>query len=135
MPSTGACISAKLSRMKGFGFREYQYGERGSVGDAQLPINMVQVDLHCTLGQPEPAPDFPVGCSLGDREHDLALADRERLRRPMSSFCYFSHVEVLDRMSLIVYPHLAPSGKKPNLIARPNVSLSRTRRREGASAN
>ncbi len=27
--------ASQLSRMKGFGFRVYQYGERGSVGDAQ----------------------------------------------------------------------------------------------------
>ena len=101
MPRRAREPASQLSRMKGFGFRVYQYSERGSVGDAQLPINMVQVDLHCTLGQPEPAPDFPVGCALREHEHDLTFAGREGFRRPMSSFCYFSHVEVLHRMSLI----------------------------------
>ena len=51
MPRRQGGIS-RLSRMKGFGFRVCQYGERGSVRDVQLPINMVQVDLHRALGQP-----------------------------------------------------------------------------------
>jgi hypothetical protein len=29
-----------------------QNGEHGAVGDAELPINMVQVNLHGSLGQP-----------------------------------------------------------------------------------
>ncbi len=33
--------ASRLSRMKGFSFGVCQYGERGSVRDAQLPINMV----------------------------------------------------------------------------------------------
>jgi len=76
--------ASRLSRMKGFGFGVYQYSERGSVGDAQLPINMVQVDLHGTLGQPEPAPDFPVGCALAEHEHDLTFAGREGVPRTIS---------------------------------------------------
>ena len=55
--SAGACISAKPHEGFWFScvpvrFRVYQYSERGSVGDAQLPVNMVEVDLHRTLGQP-----------------------------------------------------------------------------------
>ena len=38
--------ASRLSRIKGFGFGVCQDGERGSVGDAELAINMVQVDLH-----------------------------------------------------------------------------------------
>ncbi len=45
---------------------------------------MVQVDLHCALGQPEPAPDFPVGCALGEHEHDLTFAGREGVPRTLS---------------------------------------------------
>ena len=52
MPRRAREPASQLSRMKGFGFRVYQYSERGSVGDAQLPVNMVEVDLHRTLGQP-----------------------------------------------------------------------------------
>ena len=52
MPRRAREPASQLSRMKGFGFRVYPYGERGSVGDAQLPVNMVEVDLHRTLGQP-----------------------------------------------------------------------------------
>ena len=44
--------ASRLSRIKGFGSRVCQDGERGSVGNAELAINMVQVDLHRTLGQP-----------------------------------------------------------------------------------
>ena len=84
MPRRAREPASQLSRMKGFGFGVYQYSERGSVGDAQLPINMVQVDLHCTLGQPEPAPDFPVGCALGEHEHDLTFAGREGVPRTIS---------------------------------------------------
>ena len=84
MPRRAREPASQLSRMKGFGFRVYQYSERGSVGDAQLPINMVQVDLHCTLGQPEPSPDFPVGCALGEHEHDLTFAGREGDPRTLS---------------------------------------------------
>jgi hypothetical protein len=39
-----------LSCIKGFSMR--QHGERGSVGDAELAINMVQMDLHGSLGHP-----------------------------------------------------------------------------------
>ncbi len=48
MPGHGSDISWAASR----GFGVYQYGEGGSVGNAQLLINIVQVDLYCTLGQP-----------------------------------------------------------------------------------
>ena len=51
MPRRAREPASQLSRMNGFGFRD-QYSERGSVGDAQLPINMVQVYLHRTLGHP-----------------------------------------------------------------------------------
>ena len=58
MPRRAPGPASQLSRMKGLfscvpvRFRVYQYRERGSVGDAQLPVNMVEVDLHRTLGQP-----------------------------------------------------------------------------------
>ena len=71
----------RLSRIKG---SSRQYSERSSVRDPQLPINMVQVDLHCTLGQPKPPPNFLVGYAFGEHEHDLALAGTEWLMRPIS---------------------------------------------------
>jgi hypothetical protein len=37
-----------LSCIKGFSM--CKHGERGSVGDAELAINMVQMDLHGSLG-------------------------------------------------------------------------------------
>ena len=77
MPRRAREPASQLSRIKGFGFGVCQYGERGSVGNAELAINMVQVDLHRTLGQPKPPPDFPVGCTRGEHEHDLPLASRE----------------------------------------------------------
>ena len=76
--------ASRLSRIKGFGSRVCQDGERGSVGNAELAINMVQVDLHGALGQPKPSPDFPVGCTLGEHEHDLPLAGREWVPRTIS---------------------------------------------------
>jgi len=35
-----------------------QNGERGSVGDAEFPIDAVEVDLHCPLSQPQPVTTF-----------------------------------------------------------------------------
>ena len=48
-----------LSRIKGFGV--CQYGERGSVGNAKLAIDVVQVDLHGALGESKPLCYFLVG--------------------------------------------------------------------------
>jgi hypothetical protein len=45
---------------------------------------MVEVDLHCTLGQPKPSSDFLVGCTRGEHDNDLALAGREGLVRAIS---------------------------------------------------
>jgi hypothetical protein len=90
--------SYRLSRIKGFGVR--QYGERGSVGDAKLAINVVQVDLHRPLGQSQPPPYFSVRNTLGEHEHDLVLAGRERGVRRRTSFCGFVEtVKVLHRIS------------------------------------
>jgi len=61
-----------------------QYGEGGSVGNAKLAIDVVQVDFHGPLSEPEPLRYFPVGYTLGEHEHDLPLAGREWLMRPMS---------------------------------------------------
>jgi hypothetical protein len=41
---------ASLSRIKDFGV--CQYGERGSVSNAELAINMVQMDFDGPLSQP-----------------------------------------------------------------------------------
>ena len=87
MPRCGRELASRLSRIKSFGV--YQYGERGSIGNAELPVNVVEVDLHGALGQPEPSPDFLVGYTFGEHEHDLAFAGRERCMRTNSSFCYF----------------------------------------------
>ena len=65
-----------LSCIKGFGLR--QHGERGSVGDAELAINVVQMNLHGSLGQPQPPPDFLVGHALGNHPGYLPLAPRQR---------------------------------------------------------
>jgi len=72
MPTT-ATMSVKPHQ----GFGVCQYGERRSVGNAELAINTVQVDLHGPLSHAQPPPDFLVGYSLGEHEHELALASRE----------------------------------------------------------
>jgi hypothetical protein len=41
---------ASLSRIKRFGVR--QHGEFGSISNAELAINMVQMDFDSPLGQP-----------------------------------------------------------------------------------
>ena len=66
-----------------------QYGEGGSVGNAKLAIDAVQVDLHSPLGESKPLRYFLVGYTLGEHERDLPLAGREWLMRPMSQFCIF----------------------------------------------
>jgi hypothetical protein len=37
------------------------YGQRSSIGDPELAIDAVQVDLHGAFGQLEPSSDFRVG--------------------------------------------------------------------------
>ncbi len=48
-----------LGRIKGFGV--CQYGERGSVGNAKLAIDVVQVHFHGSLGESKPLRYFLVG--------------------------------------------------------------------------
>jgi hypothetical protein len=56
-----------------------QYSERGAVGDAELPVNPVQVDLDGAFGEPKPLRDFLVGQTLGHYLDDLAFTPSERL--------------------------------------------------------
>ena len=74
MKSRRQCGEPSLGQAASKGIGVSQNGERGSVGDAELPVNMVQVNLHCALGQPQPPPDFLVGDTVGEHADDLALA-------------------------------------------------------------
>src|SRR5204862_6112445 len=51
-----------------------QHSQRGSVGDAQLPVNPMQVDLDGTLCEPEAPADFLVGNALRQHQDYLALS-------------------------------------------------------------
>ena len=92
-----------------------QYGERRPVRNAELPINVVQVDLHGPLGQPQASRNFPVRYTLGEHEHDWALASRKWLMRPMSSFCYFSHVKMLHRMFPVIRRYQTNGAGRPEV--------------------
>ncbi len=61
-----------------------QYRKRGSVGDTQLPVDPMQVDLDGTFGQPKPSRNFLVGYTLGEHDDYLALAGREWVIRTSS---------------------------------------------------
>src|SRR5258705_12629272 len=47
--------------------------QRGSVGDAQLPVNPMQVDLDGALRQPEAPTNFLVGNTLREHQDYLSL--------------------------------------------------------------
>jgi hypothetical protein len=47
-----SAASYRIGQAASKGIGERQNGERGSVGDAELLINMVQVNLHGPLSQP-----------------------------------------------------------------------------------
>jgi hypothetical protein len=51
-----------------------QHSQHGSVGDAQLPVNPMQVDLDGGLRQPEAPTDFLVGNTLSEHQDYLALS-------------------------------------------------------------
>jgi hypothetical protein len=46
------CVKRRLGGLSRKGFGMCQDGKRGAVGNAELLINIVQVDLYCTFGQP-----------------------------------------------------------------------------------
>ena len=58
-----------------------QYGERGSIGNAKLAIDVVQVDLHGPLGESKPLRYFLVGQTFGYDPDDLAFTRSERVKR------------------------------------------------------
>jgi hypothetical protein len=68
-----------------------QYGERGSVRNAELAKNVVQVDLHGPLSESQPLADFLVGHAFREHENYLALASGERVGRAISPFLSFVH--------------------------------------------
>ena len=79
--------SYRLSRIKGFGV--CQYGERGSIGDAELVIDMVQVDLHGAFGELEPLRYFLVGQTFGHHPDDLTFARGEEVNLIRSYLGHF----------------------------------------------
>jgi hypothetical protein len=54
-----------------------QYSKRGAVGDAKLPVNLVQVDLDGAFGESKPLRYFLVGQTLGHYPDDLAFPHSE----------------------------------------------------------
>src|SRR6266403_1019951 len=50
-----------------------QHGEHGSVGDAQLPVNPMQVDLDGALREPETPTNLRVGNTLSEHLNALVL--------------------------------------------------------------
>src|SRR3954467_3679592 len=69
-----------------------QYGERGSVSDAELAKNVVQVDLHGPLSEPQPLSNFLVGHAFREHEDYLALANRKWVVGAISQVFSFLHV-------------------------------------------
>jgi len=61
-----------------------QYSERGAVGDAELPVNPVQVDLDGAFGESKPLRYLLVGQTFGHYPGDLTFTRSERVNLMMS---------------------------------------------------
>jgi hypothetical protein len=66
------------------------YGQRGSIGDAELAIDVVQVDLHGAFGEFKPLRYFLVGQPFCHHSDDLTLARGEKVNLIWSYLGQFS---------------------------------------------
>src|SRR6266404_3999015 len=73
-PGSRECQSMNVFCEVGMG----QYGKRGTVCDAKLLVNPVQVDLDGSFGESKPLRYFLVGQTLRHHADDLAFTRGER---------------------------------------------------------
>jgi len=72
----GASISAKAASKS---LIARSHGQRSSIGDTELAIDTVQVDLHGAFGEFKPLRYFLVGQTFGYDPDDLAFTRSERV--------------------------------------------------------